>query len=97
MSVMFAAIISFLAITMLLTHLSQRAVRRLVGYAGWVDLLLHGTVIALFMGTSTLGLLQAELTAVLFSLSLRGYRRLWGYERLTTSGWKRYAGRWTGR
>lgn len=97
MSVMLAAIISFLAISLLLTHLSKPAIRRLVGYAGWVDLCLHGSVIALFMGTSTLGLLQAELTAVLFSVSLRIYRRLWGYERLTMSGWKRYAGRWTGR
>jgi len=95
MSILIAALISFFSVTLLLSHLSQRAVRRIVGYCGWVDLMLHGTVIYLFMGTSTLGLIQAEASAIMFSLALRSYRYFKGYERLTSSGWKRYAGRLT--
>lgn len=95
MSILIAALISFFSVALLLSHLSPSMVRRLVGYCGWVDLLLHGTVIYLFMGTSTLGLIQAEASAILFSLALRGYRYFKGYERLTLDGWKRYAGRLT--
>jgi hypothetical protein len=93
MSILIAALISFFSVSLLLSHLSQTAVRRIVGYCGWVDLLLHGTVIYMFMGTSTLGLIQAEASAIMFSLSLRLYRWMRGYERLTWNGWKRYAGR----
>jgi hypothetical protein len=95
MSIVFAALISFLGLSLLVTHLGHRGVRRIVGYAGWVDLTLHVSVIWLFMGTSTLGLLQAEACAIMVTLSLRLYRYLLGYERLSTRGWVRYAGRWT--
>lgn len=95
MSILIAALISFFSVALLLSHLSPSMVRRIVGYCGWVDLLLHGTVIYLFMGTSTLGLIQAEASAIMFSLALRSYRYFKGYERLTWDGWKRYAGRLT--
>lgn len=93
MSILIAALISFFSIALLLTHLPAHWVRRLVGYCGWVDLALHGTVIYLFIGTSTLGLIQAEATACLFSLCLRGYRHFKGFEKLTFKGWRRYAGK----
>lgn len=95
MSIVVAAFISFLGISLLATHLGHQGIRRIVGYCGWVDLCMHASVIWLFMGTSTLGLLQAELCAVLMTCSLRLYRMLLGYERLTSRGWVRYAGRWT--
>ena len=47
---------------------------------------IHTTVIVLFLGTSTLGLMQAELSAIMFSLSLRVYRYLFGYSRLERKG-----------
>lgn len=92
MFILIAACVSFFGIWLLLTHLPGRWMRRLVGYKGVVDLLLHGSVIWMFLGTSTLGLLQAELCAIMFSISLRVYRKLWGYEKLTRHGWVRYSG-----
>lgn len=92
MSILIAALISFFAFAMLTFHLSPQARRRIAGYAGWVDLAVHGTVIFLFMGTSTLGLIQAEASAILFSLSLRTYRWLKGYERLAGGRWVRFPG-----
>lgn len=97
MSIIFAALISFCGVALLATHLGHQGVRRIVGYCGWVDLVMHIGVIWLFMGTSTLGLLQAEACAVMITLTLRTYRRLLGYERLTFNGWQRFAGKWTGR
>lgn len=91
-AIFFSALISFFSIALLLSHLSPTAMRRIAGYAGWVDLILHGTVILLFMGTSTHGLIQAEASAILFSLFLRGYRWYYGYERLRWDGWYRWPG-----
>lgn len=90
-----AAFVSFISFWLVLSHLPAHWLRRLVGYAGWVDLLLHGTILWLFLGTSTMGLLQAEAAGICFSLYLRGYRYLRGFERLSASGWRRYAGRLT--
>jgi hypothetical protein len=89
------ALISFTAFYLLLSHLSGTTMRRLVGYKGSVDVVLHGTVICMFIGTSTDGLMQAEAAAILFSIYLRGYAHFAGYERLTRKGWQRYAGRLT--
>lgn len=88
MSVVGAAIITFFAFTLLCLHLSRVQLRRIAGYAGWFDVTIHTTVIVLFFGTSTLGLMQAELSAILFSLSLRLYRWLFGYARLERKGWR---------
>jgi hypothetical protein len=90
--IIFAALVSFFGIVLLSTHLEPHTMRRIVGYCGWVDLALHSTVILLFMGTSTMGLIQAELCAIMFSLALRWYRHRHGYERMTARGWVRYAG-----
>ena len=92
---MIAALITFTAIVLLLTNLGAHNVRRVVGYAGWTDFVVHGTIIFLFIDSSTLGLLQAEAAGILFSLWMRYYRWAWGYERLTRGGWVRYAGRFT--
>ena len=95
MDLLVAAFVSFFGVWLLSTHLAPRAMRRLVGYAGWFDLMLHGSILLLFLGTSTLGLLQAEAAGICFSLYLRAYRHLQGYERITPRGWVRFAGRWT--
>lgn len=89
------ALVSFAAFFLLMSHMSPRAVRRLVGYKGWTDLVLHCTVLLLFFGTSTEGLIQAEAAAILFSLWLRAYRYAFGFERFDYRKlrWQRYAGR----
>lgn len=86
-------LISFASFWLLASHISPRGMRRLVGYKGYVDLVLHTTVIMMFIGTSTDGLIQAEGACILFSISLRAYRWAMGYEKLTRTGWQRYAGR----
>lgn len=87
-----AAFVSFTGFMLVLHHLNARWLRRLVGYKGFVDLLLHGTILWMFLGTSTMGLLQAEAAGILFSLYLRGYSKLMGYERLVRGRWLRYHG-----
>lgn len=94
MSVLAAALITYFSIFLMTRHLSPLQLRRMAGYAGWFDLLLHGTILYVFMGTSTLGLLQAELSGLMISISLRGYRHFNGYERFVFARmrWVRYAG-----
>ena len=87
-----AAAVTFVGILLLLAHLPSQWARRLAGYAGPVDVLLHGAVIYIFIGTSTTGLLQAEAAGICVSLLVRTYRWLLGYERLTKRGWNRFAG-----
>lgn len=69
--------------------------RRLAGYHGWTNLVLHAMVLWFFYGSATYGLLQAEASAIMLSGCLWIYRMGWGYERLTARGWKRFAGWWT--
>lgn len=90
-----AAFVSFFSFYFLLSHLSPTARRRMVGYKGPIDVMLHGSVIWLFLGTSTMGLLQAEAAAICFSIYLRGYSYLYGYERYISGSWQRFAGRLT--
>lgn len=89
-----AMFITFFSFALLLSHLSSSTVRKIVGYKGIVDVLLHATVIWLFMGTMQ-GLLQAEAAAICFSLYLRGYHWALGYERIVNGRWQRYAGKFT--
>lgn len=93
MSVFGAALITFFALMLLTWHMRPGTKRKVAGYALPVDLLVHGTVIYLFFGTSTLGLMQAELSAIFFTVALRTYRYLHGYERLVRGHWVRFAGR----
>lgn len=81
MSILFAACVSFFGLMLVVHHMSSAWMRRLVGFKGIVDIVLHGTIIYMFFGTSTLGLLQAELCGIMFSVYLRAYRWLFGYER----------------
>lgn len=89
-----AALVSFASFWLLMSHIPAQCMRRLVGYKGWVDVGLHSTILFLFFGTSTDGLLQAEAAGILFSLYLRAYRWACGYEHFdrTAQRWVRYAG-----
>lgn len=89
------AIVSFCAFALLINHFSSRTMRRLVGYKMWVDFALHGSVLFLFFGTSTDGLIQAEAAAILFSVWLRLYQWIYGFERFDARQlrWRRFSGR----
>lgn len=76
-----ATVVSFVSFLLILSHLSPWWLRLLAGYKGITDLCLHGTILYMFFGTSTEGLLQAEAAGILFSLWLRSYRYLAGYSR----------------
>lgn len=95
MSVFGAALVSFFGLFLLSWHLQRSTMQRIAGYAMWVDLLLHGSIIYMFMGTSTLGLMQAELSAIFFTIALRGYRYVRGYQRFERMRWVTYSGAWS--
>ena len=88
-------LVSFASFWLLLSHISKPAMRKLVGYKGWVDVCLHSTILFMFFGTSTDGLLQAEAAGILFSIYLRAYSYFAGYEKLQAGRWVRFAGRLT--
>lgn len=95
-----AAFVTFFVFFLMLRHLSAQTVRRLFGYALWLDLCVHGTILIMFLGTSTMGLLQAEAAGILFTLYIRFYRWGWGYERYESWPgrglcWVRYPGVFT--
>jgi len=95
MSVFAAALISVLSAVLITWHLSRSTMQRIAGYAFIVDLTMHIGVIYLFMGTSTLGLLQAELSAIFMTLMLRVYRHCYGYQKFKNLRWITYAGTFT--
>lgn len=92
MSIIGAALITFFAMFCITWHLSRTTCQRIAGYALFVDLLIHGSVLYVFLGTSTLGLMQAELSAIFFTLALRGYRFAFGYQRVARGRWVLYPG-----
>lgn len=92
MSVLGAALISFFGFILLATHFERSTLQRIAGYAKYVDIVLHVSVIYMFMGTSTLGLMQAELSAIMFTICLRAYRWLRGFQRLERGKWVLYTG-----
>lgn len=86
MSVIGAALITFFAMILVTWHMQRSMLRKVVGYAMWIDITVHVSVIVLFMGTSTLGLMQAELSAIFMTFAIRAYRWAYGYSRLTRRG-----------
>lgn len=92
MSIIGAALITFFAMFCITWHLSRATCQRIAGYALLVDLLIHGSVLYVFLGTSTLGLMQAELSAIFFTFALRGYRFAFGYQRVAGGRWVLYPG-----
>lgn len=99
MSVLGAALISFFSFALIAWHLKREQLQKLAGFALPIDLILHTSILAMFIGTSTLGLMQAELSAILFTLAMRGYRKLFGYQKLTRKGarlkWQLHKGYFT--
>lgn len=85
----------FCSFAFIMLHVNVRSLRKILGYPFFIDILLHGTVFYLVLTTGTIsGLLEAEIAAIIGSISLRIMRKLIGYERLGKRGWIRYRG-WT--
>lgn len=92
-----AACVTFVGALLMLAYLPAQAMRRLCGqYRIYADLLLHGTILWMFLGTSTLGLLQAEAAGIGISLYLRWYARHRGFELRQRGKWWRYPPRFPG-
>lgn len=93
-----SALVTFVSLWLLIQHIPAGRMRRVVGYMGWFDLLLHGTIIILFVGTFS-GLMQAEAAGIMISLYLRVYRWSFGFERVERyqgkRQWMRYPGKFT--
>jgi hypothetical protein len=89
-----SALVTFVSLWLLIQHIPAQRMRRVVGYMGWFDLILHGTIIYLFIGTFS-GLMQAEAAGIMISLYLRLYRWAFGYERRQGWKWMRWPGRFT--
>ncbi len=87
--------VTFVGFMFVFTHMPAHWVRRLAGYKGMVDVVVHASILYLFFGTSTIGLIQAELAGIGFSIYIRAYRWWHGYERLVQGRWTRFAGRFT--
>jgi len=87
-----AAFVTFAAFWILTRHLSPQFMRRYVmPNKGKIDVCLHLSVVILFHGTFT-GLMQAEAAAIMMSLYLLSYRKLFGFERRVKGRWVRFPG-----
>lgn len=86
-----AAIISFASITLLMSaYMSPETRLKVAGqWAGRIDILVHVSVLLMFIGTSTLGLIQAELAAIMFTIYNRYY-----YRNVHGAAYKNSKGRW---
>lgn len=84
----------FLACAAFFSYLKPSTRRRLVGYGLWVDIIVWTFILTIFGGTGA-----ERLAGVAASLGVTAFIHIYkytrGYERLTTKGWVRYAGRWT--
>lgn len=92
MSILGAALITFFAMFCVTWHFERSTCQRIAGYALLVDIVLHTSVFYIFIGTSTLGLMQAELSAIFFTLTIRAYRWTHGYQVLRSGRWVLYPG-----
>lgn len=87
-----AAFVTFVGFWILTRHLSRRAMLRAMAHKGKIDLFLHCGVILLFHGTFS-GLMQAEAAAIMMSLYLLTYRKMFGYIKRVNGRQVYYRGR----
>lgn len=84
----------FIAVAAFFSYLQPQTRRRIVGYGLFVDIAVWTLFLTVFGGTGAerLAGVAASLGVTAF---IHGYRYLYGYEKLTWSGWQRHAGRLT--
>lgn len=88
------AIAMFIAFCFLATWLSAETKRRVVGYGLFADITVHIVLQSMFGGDAA-GRVGLLLAGVLINASMHAYRHFYGHEKLTLSGWQRFAGRLT--
>ena len=91
---MSTAITMYIAVLFLVSWVPAHWKRRIVGYGFLSDITVHFVLQTLFGGDAN-GRAGLLLAGVLINLTMHGYRRFFGYEKLTGSGWVRYAGQLT--
>lgn len=77
-----SAMITFIMALLLLDYAAAQTMRRIVGQ--WrmkIDVCMHVGILALFLGTGSTGLLQAEAAGIGVTLYLRWYAKYRGLER----------------
>jgi hypothetical protein len=85
--VMFGAAITFAFFVFIFHNASAYRLTQIVGYVWIPDLIMHGSVVYMFIGNGVV-LIAAELAAVCMSMYMRGVRRAIGLRRLERRGWK---------
>lgn len=82
----------FVAFILLSRWVSPYWKRRFVGYGLVTDISVHVVLQTMFGGDAD-GRAGLLLAGVLINITMHGYRKVFGYEKLTTDGWQRYNGR----
>lgn len=88
---MSTAITMYIAVMFLMTWVPAKWKRRVVGYGLIADLSVHIVLQSMFGGDAN-GRAGLLLAGVLINGTMHGYRKLFGYEKLTKAGWERFAG-----
>lgn len=92
---MSTAITMYIAVLFLVSWVPAHWKRRIVGYGFLSDITVHFVLQTLFGGDAN-GRAGLLLAGVLINLTMHGYRRFFGYEKLVLGqGWMRYAGQLT--
>lgn len=88
---MMMGIAMWLAVVFIATWVSAPVRRRIVGMGLLADITTHIILQSLFGGTGEerVGMLFG---GILVNLTMHAYRWAYGYEKLTSQGWKRFAG-----
>lgn len=82
----------WIAFIFLVSWLPMHWKRRIVGYGFISDVTVHIVLQTLFGGDSG-GRVAMLFAGILINLTMHGFRYVCGYEKLSTKGWVRYAGR----
>lgn len=91
MSMAIAMVIAFVLLSL---WIPEQWKRRAVGYGLLTDIAVHIVLQTLFGGDAG-GRVGMLLAGVMINGLLHAYRRFYGFEKLTTRGWQRFAGRLT--
>lgn len=85
------AITMYIAVLLLTSWIPAHWKRRAVGAGLLADITVHATLQTMFGGDAN-GRAGLLLAGVLINITMHAYRYLFGYEKLTASGWCRFSG-----
>lgn len=91
---MLNGIAMWIAFCFLTSWISAQTKRRVVGYGLITDISTH-VVLQLMFGADSDGRIAMLFAGLLINATMHGYRKMYGWERLTAKGWVRYAGAFT--